>query len=101
MALLPALPFPGLLYFSVMAFAVGEGIFNAALGALVFIAAPNAAQGQVQGGVRLTGAGGQRGGQLYARLGPAATFGTGAVLVFAALALLTSQRPGAQVQAAD
>lgn len=99
LALLPILPHPALLYLSVATFAIGEGIFNASLGALVSIAAPQDAQGRVQGGAQAFSAlanvvGPLSGGQLYSRLGATPTFGAGSVLVLAALALLAGQRPG-------
>ncbi|THF69428.1 TCR/Tet family MFS transporter [Deinococcus sp. Arct2-2] len=98
MALLPLLPYAGLLYVSVVFFAVGEGIFNAAQGTLISLAAPAEAQGQVQGGAQAFGSlaqvvGPLSGGALYSRFGPAATFGAGVVLVLAAFSLLTSQKP--------
>ena len=97
MALLPALPSAALMYLSVMLFAVGEGIFNATLGALISVAAPADEQGRVQGGSQAFNslaqiAGPLAGGGLYSRLGPSVTFGTGAVLVLVALGVLTGSR---------
>lgn len=97
MALLPAFPHAALLYGSTLAFAIGEGIFNASQGALISVAAPPDAQGQVQGGAQALGslaqvAGPLGGGQLYSRFGPGATFGTAAGLVLLALGLLGTQK---------
>ena len=96
MALLPAVPLPGLMYLSVLLLATGEGIFNASLSALVSNAAPEGTQGKLQGGVGAFGslaqvAGPLGGGQLYSRFGPGATFGIGAGIVLLALGLLTGQ----------
>ena len=103
MALLPAFPHAALLYLGTLVFAIGEGIFNASQGALISVAAPQDAQGQVQGGAQAFGslaqvAGPLGGGQLYSRLGPGATFGTAAALVLLALGLLGTQKavPAAQ-----
>lgn len=98
LALLTQFPLTALLYFSVLAFAIGEGIFNASQSALISVAAPAEAQGQVQGGVQAFGSlaqvvGPLGGGQLYSRLGPGATFGTAAVLALVALGLLIGQKP--------
>ena len=100
MALLPAFPHPALLYLATLLFAVGEGIFTAAQNTLISIAAPAGAQGQVQGGGQAFGslaqiAGPLGGGQLYSRLGPAATFGTASALVLLALGLLSVQKEAA------
>jgi MFS transporter, DHA1 family, tetracycline resistance protein len=97
MALLPVFPHAALLYGSTLAFAIGEGIFNASQGALISVAAPPDAQGQVQGGAQAFGslaqvAGPLGGGQLYSRFGPGATFGTAAALVLVALGLLSTQK---------
>ena len=97
MALLPALPSAALMYLSVMLFAVGEGIFNATLGALISVTAPADEQGRVQGGSQAFNslaqiAGPLAGGGLYSRLGPSVTFGTGAALVLVALGVLTGSR---------
>ncbi|TDE86557.1 MFS transporter [Deinococcus sp. S9] len=103
LALLPVLPSAALLYASVITFASGEGIFNAALGALVSISAPPDAQGRVQGGTQALSslaqaAGPLAGGQLYGRLGATPTFSVGAALVLAAFALLAGQRPQKEPQ---
>ena len=81
----------------VIAFASGEGIFNAALGTLVSLATPPDAQGRVQGGTQALSslaqaAGPLAGGQLYGRLGATPTFSAGAALVLAAFALLAGQQ---------
>lgn len=101
MALLTHVPLTALLYVSVLAFAIGEGIFNAAQGALISIAAPSEAQGQVQGGAQAFGSlaqvmGPLSGGQLYSRLGPGVTYGTAAGLVLVALGVLLGQRSPAR-----
>ncbi|BDP42538.1 tetracycline resistance MFS efflux pump [Deinococcus aetherius] len=101
LALLPVFPIAALLYLTVATFAIGEGVFNASLGALVSIATPQEEQGKVQGGAQAFGSlaqvvGPLGGGQLYSRTGATATFGTGAVLVLAAFALLAGQRPPEQ-----
>jgi len=86
MALIYALPRGALMFVSVVAFAVGEGIFTACLSALLSIAAGPDAQGRVQGGNQglqsLTQiAGPFAGGLLYARVNPAAPFAIGALLL--------------------
>ncbi len=98
LALLPTLPLAFLMYAGVLLFAIGEGIFNASLSALVSNAAPADAQGRVQGGAGAFSslaqvAGPLGGGQLYSRFGPGATFGLGAGLVAAALSLLALKMP--------
>ena len=98
LALLTVFPHAALLYFSTLAVAIGEGIFSASQNALISIAAPAEAQGQVQGGAEAFGslaqvAGPLGGGQLYSRFGPGATYGTAAALVLAALGLLLRQKP--------
>jgi DHA1 family tetracycline resistance protein-like MFS transporter len=98
MALLPVFPLAALMYAGVLVFAVGEGIFNASLSALVSNAAPADAQGRVQGGASAFSSlaqvvGPLGGGQLYSRVGPGATFGLGAGLVAAALSLLALKMP--------
>ena len=99
LATLPFLPVAPLLYAGVILFAVGEGIFNASLSALISNAVPEDAQGRVQGGAQAfeslaQTAGPLLGGTLYARLGPGATFGAGAALVLLALGVLTGSRQG-------
>ncbi len=98
MAVLPIFPHAALLYFGTLAFAIGEGIFSASQNTLISIAAPADAQGRIQGGAQAFGelaqvVGPLGGGQLYSRFGPAATFGTVAALVLAALGLLLGQKP--------
>ena len=98
LALLTVFPHAALLYFSTLAVAIGEGIFSASQNALISIAAPADAQGQVQGGAEAFGslaqvAGPLGGGQLYSRFGPGATYGTAAALILAALGLLLRQKP--------
>ena len=98
MALLPIFPHAALMYGATLIFAIGEGIFNASQDALISIAMPADAQGQVQGGAQAFGslaqvAGPLGGGQLYSRFGPGATYGTAAALVLAALGLLVGQKP--------
>lgn len=96
-AVLPFHPSAVLIYLSVLLFATGEGMFTATQGALLSLAAPADQQGRVQGGAQAVGAlaqivGPLSGGQLYSRLGPSATFGTGAALVLLALGVLTGSR---------
>lgn len=98
LALLSVFPVAALMYGSALAFAIGEGIFNASQNALISIATPAEAQGQVQGGAESFGslaqiAGPLGGGQLYSRLGPGATYGAVAALGVAALGLLSGQKP--------
>ena len=86
MALIPFVPAGWLMFVSVVAFAVGEGIFTACLSALLSIAAGPEAQGRVQGGNQglqsLTQiAGPLTGGALYARVHSAAPFAFGALLL--------------------
>ncbi|GHF59212.1 DHA1 family tetracycline resistance protein-like MFS transporter [Deinococcus metalli] len=109
LALLPVLAAAPLAYVGVLLFATGEGIFNAALGTLLSISAPDDAQGRVQGGSQAFGslsqiAGPLAGGALYSRLGPGATYAAGAAMVLVALAVLTGSRtpatPHHEVEAA-
>ena len=93
-------PFSALMYFSVVLFATGEGIFNASLSAILSNAAPADAQGKVQGGAGAFSSlaqvvGPLGGGQLYSRLGVTPTFGIGAGLIAVALGLLGAQKPAA------
>jgi len=92
MALIAQLPVAWLMLVSVVAFAVGEGIFTACLSALLSIAAGPQAQGRVQGGNQglqsLTQiAGPLAGGVLYARVSRAAPFALGALLILFTAAL--------------
>lgn len=85
------------LFVSVAAFAIGEGVFTACLTALLSIAAGPHAQGRVHGGSQglqsLTQiAGPLTGSVLYARLSPAAPFALGALLIAAAAALFGNAR---------
>ncbi|WP_233554555.1 MFS transporter [Deinococcus cavernae] len=94
--LLPFYPLAPLIYASVLLFASGEGIFTATQGALLSLAAPADQQGRVQGGAQAFSAlsqviGPLSGGQLYSRVGPSLTFGTGAALVLVALGVLTGK----------
>ncbi|GAA4014967.1 tetracycline resistance MFS efflux pump [Deinococcus rubellus] len=98
LALLTGFPYAVLMYASTLVFAIGEGIFTASQNALISIATPAEAQGQVQGGAEAFGslaqiAGPLGGGQLYSRLGPGATYGAAAGLGVAALGLLLGQKP--------
>ena len=98
MALLPVLPYSVLMYLSVLLFASGEGVFNASLSAMLSNAAPEGAQGRVQGGASAFASlaqvlGPVGGGQLYSRAGPTLTFGLGAGVVLAALGLLVGVGP--------
>lgn len=95
LATLPILPLAGLLYPSVILFAVGEGIFTATQGALLSVAAPGDTQGRVQGGAQaMTSlaqtAGPLLGGTLYSRVGGGPTYAAGAALVLVALGVLTT-----------
>ncbi|MFC6661390.1 MFS transporter [Deinococcus multiflagellatus] len=107
LALLPAVHSAPLAYIGVLFFATGEGIFNAALGTLLSISAPEDAQGRVQGGSQAFNAlaqiaGPLTGGALYARFGPGATYGAGAAMVLVALAVLTgSHTPTPDLHAAE
>ena len=103
MALLPVLPYSVLMYLSVLLFASGEGVFNASLSAMLSNAAPEGAQGRVQGGASAFASlaqvlGPVGGGQLYSRAGPTLTFGLGAGVVLAALGLLAWTGPLAATQ---
>lgn len=99
MALISALPSTWLMFASVVAFAVGEGIFTACLSALLSLAAGPEAQGRVQGGSQglqslSQVAGPIIGGFLYAQVHPAVPFAVGALLMIGAAALL----PRSEVQ---
>jgi DHA1 family tetracycline resistance protein-like MFS transporter len=92
MAAVSALPSTWLMFASVAAFAIGEGIFTACLSALLSFAAGPEAQGRVQGGSQglqsLTQmAGPLAGGFLYAKVHSALPFALGAVLVACAAGL--------------
>ena len=100
MALLPTLPSGPLVYLSTVCFAIGEGIFTATSAALIANATPAEAQGRVQGSAQgftslAQVAGPLGGGQVYARFGGGPTFGAGAALILAALALLAGSRSAA------
>ncbi|WP_221088586.1 MFS transporter [Deinococcus aquaedulcis] len=93
LALLPLHPAALLVYLSVALLALGEGVYTACMTTLISLATPAHEQGRVQGGAQAVGelaqaAGPLISGQLYARLGPAATFGTGAAAVALALGVL-------------
>ncbi|GEM47636.1 MFS transporter [Deinococcus cellulosilyticus] len=94
-ALLPWYPSGWLVYVSITAFAIGEGVFGASLGSLTSKAAGPTAQGRVQGGSQALNALSQvvspgLAGQLYSRVGHSAPYWTGAVMVLlGALALGT------------
>lgn len=108
LALLPALAAAPLAYLGVLLFATGEGIFNAALGTLLSLSAPDEAQGRVQGGSQAFNSlsqivGPLSGGALYSRFGGGVTYGVGAAMVLVALAVLTGSRtprPQPEAQAA-
>lgn len=98
MALISALPATWLTFASVVAFAVGEGIFTACSSALLSRAAGPDAQGRVQGGSQslqsLTQiAGPLAGGLLYARVNSALPFAVGAALLLGAAALFPRDAP--------
>ena len=93
LALLPLHPLAIFIYLSVVLFALGEGVYTACITTLISLAIPESEQGRVQGGVQAMGelaqvAGPLLGGQLYARLGPSATFESGAAVVALALGVL-------------
>jgi MFS transporter, DHA1 family, tetracycline resistance protein len=97
MAFLPSFSLVWLLGVSVLAFAIGEGIFTATLGSLFSKAAGSDAQGRVQGGNQAMQslaqiAGPLAGGQLYSRLGASVPFWSSAGMVLMALVLLSGQR---------
>ncbi|WP_407568681.1 MFS transporter [Deinococcus altitudinis] len=95
LALVPVTGWGVLLYLSVIVFASGEGVFNAALAALLSAGVSEDEQGKVQGGAQGFGslaqvAGPLAGGALYGRFGGAPVFTGGAVVVALALAVLSS-----------
>ncbi|PYE53844.1 MFS transporter [Deinococcus yavapaiensis] len=97
LALVPLTGQAALLYVGVILFAAGEGVFNATLASLLSAAAPEDAQGRVQGGAQgvqslAQVAGPLLSGTLYARLGGGPTFAAGAAVVALALAVLTGSR---------
>jgi MFS transporter, DHA1 family, tetracycline resistance protein len=99
LALLPLYPLTPVLYLSVLLLAVGEGLYTACMTTLISLAIPADQQGRVQGGAQAMGELAQSvgplvSGQLYARLGPAATFGIGAAVVALALGALISGPTG-------
>ena len=92
MALISALPAAWLMFVAVVAFAVGEGIFTACLGASLSLAAGPEAQGRVQGGSQglqslAQIAGPLAGGFLYSRVHTAMPFALGVALVVGAAAI--------------
>ena len=92
LALLPLHPLAPFVYLGVLLLALGEGVYTACVTTLISLAIPESEQGRVQGGTQAVGelaqvAGPLLSGQMYSRLGPSATFGTGAAVV--ALALVT------------
>jgi len=98
MALIAIVPLSWLMFVSVVAFAVGEGIFTACLGALLSIAAGPDAQGRVQGGNQglqsLTQVVGPfTGGLLYARAHRAAPFALGVALLLGTAILFARAEP--------
>lgn len=97
LALVPVTASAPLLYLGVILFASGEGIFNATLASLLSAAAPDEAQGRVQGGAQAVQslaqvAGPLAGSTLFGRVGGTPTFAVGAVVVAIALAVLTGSR---------
>jgi MFS transporter, DHA1 family, tetracycline resistance protein len=85
-ALLPIFPSSLLVFASILAFGIGEGIFTASLGSLISQAAGDDAQGRVQGGNQATQSlaqvvGPLIGGPLYSRVSSSAPFFTGTGLV--------------------
>lgn len=98
MALIALFPLTWLMFASVVAFAVGEGIFTACLSALLSLAAGPDAQGRVQGGNQglqsLTQVAGPfTGGLLYARAHRAAPFALGVLLLACTAALFSRTKP--------
>jgi len=93
MALLVPLPSSALVYASVLAFAIGEGIFTAIMNTLLSQAAGEEAQGKVQGGSQALSSAAQVvgplvGGQLSSKVGASVPFYAGAgLVVLAGLAL--------------
>jgi len=86
MALLIPLPSSALVYASVLAFAIGEGIFTAIMNTLLSQAAGEEAQGKVQGGSQALSSAAQVvgplfGGQLSSRVGASVPFYVGSALV--------------------
>ncbi len=93
LALLPLHPLAVFVYLSVMLLALGEGVYTACMTTLISLAIPYSEQGRVQGGTQAMGelaqvVGPLVSGQLYARVGPSATFGAGAAVVAVALGVL-------------
>ncbi|MBE4751031.1 MFS transporter [Corallococcus sp. ZKHCc1 1396] len=101
LALLPVAPTYGWLFPVMGLLAVGSALVNPCLSALVSLHAPSERQGAVLGAYQACGSLGRivgpaLGGLLFTRLGPAAPYGTGAVLVgvggVLALSLVTQVR---------
>lgn len=100
MALLPSIPNAVLVFSSVIAFAVGEGVFTATLGSLLSQSAGPTMQGRVQGGNQalqsLTQVGGPLlSGALYSRVSSGAPFwaSAGMVLLGAITLLMGNAAP--------
>ncbi|TSC33157.1 MFS transporter [Corallococcus sp. Z5C101001] len=101
LALLPVAPSYGWLFPVMGLLAVGSALVTPCLSALVSLHAPSERQGAVLGAYQASGSLGRivgpaLGGLLFTRLGPAAPYGTGAVLValggLLALSLVTQVR---------
>lgn len=95
LALLPRYPLVPLVYLSVLLFALGEGVYTASVTTLMSLAIAPGEQGRVRGGTQAVrtlaqAAGPLLSGQVYARLGPSATFGAGTAVVAVALSVLLS-----------
>ena len=98
LALVPVLQSPLAMYVGAAVFAIGEGVFTAALGGLLSQRASGAMQGRVQGGAQAMQSlarviGPVSGGQLFQRVGPGSPYAVGLGLV--ALAALPLMGAGA------